>query len=82
MKSSKKSIDKCNNIFVFLGILIVVIFGIVMYNGYLFNKGNNDKELYMLDIVNMNIDSVYDVLDNYGFNIDVTTFIKMKRRVL
>jgi len=66
MKSSKKRRNKYNNIFVILGILIIIILGI-----YIFNKDSNDRELYMLDLVNMNIDSVYDVLDDYGINIDI-----------
>ena len=66
MKSSKKKRIKYNSIFVILGILIISILGI-----YIFNKDNN-KELYMLDLVNMNIDSVYDMLDSYVFDIDVS----------
>ena len=75
MKSSKKRRIRYNNIFSVLGILIVIMFLIFMFKDNLFDKDDNDgndRELYMLDIINKNIDSVYDMLDSYDFNIDIS----------
>ena len=62
MKNSSKKKIKYGNI---LLIFILLIVGISLF----FNK---DKDAYMIDVVNKNIDSVYGMLDEYKLNIDVS----------
>ena len=63
-KSSKKRIKYKNIIILFI---LLLIFGLGVF--LIFNK---DKEIYMIDVVNKNIDNVYELLDEYKLDIEVS----------
>ena len=66
MKSiNKKRKIKYNNILIFGIILIFIVFIIILYS-------NRDKNIYMIDITNKNIDVVYELLDDYQLDIDIS----------
>ena len=66
MKSiNKKRKIKYNNILIFGIILIFIVFIIILYS-------NRDKNTYMIDITNKNIDVVYELLDDYQLDIDIS----------
>lgn len=54
----------------FLGVLILIV--LIMIGIRIgFKKGNIDKKTYMMDIVNKNINDMYDELKGYGLDIDI-----------
>lgn len=65
MKRSKKKKLRYNYVVMFFILLIVIIFGVI----FLFNR---DKEIYMLDVTNKNIEEVREILDNYNLDIEVS----------
>lgn len=65
MKKSSKKVFKYKSIIILFILLLIIIVSFVLF----FNK---DKELYMIDIVNKNIDDVYEMLDEYNLDIDVS----------
>ena len=64
MKSSRKNKVSHNRIFVILLVLIIVVISVYL----LFN---NDKNVYMLDITNKNIDEVMNILNKYNLDVDI-----------
>ena len=66
MKNRSKKRIKYKNIILVLFIIIVVIIVIFMFN----NK--EDKLIYMIDTVSMDINDVNEMLDKYKLNINIS----------
>ena len=65
MKKCSKMRIKYKNVILFLFILIVIIVFVVMFGK------KEEKVLYMIDTVNMDINDVNMMLDNYGLDINI-----------
>lgn len=64
MKSSSKKRVRYNRIFIVLLVLIIVIFSISLF----FNR---NKDVYMLDVTNKNIDIVMEMISKYDLDIEI-----------
>ena len=51
-------------------LLVIVIVLIILVN--LLLNGNKNKELYMLDVINKNIEAVLELLDEYNLDVDIS----------
>lgn len=61
----KRSKIKYKNIIMFIIVLVILIIGVIGFP-------NRDMNTYMMDVTNMDIDSVYDILNVYELDIDVS----------
>ncbi|MBQ2873446.1 MAG: PASTA domain-containing protein [Bacilli bacterium] len=65
MKKSRKRRIRYDRVVILLFIIITIIFLVSL----IFNK---NKEIYMIDIVNKNIDDVYELLSDYDIEINIS----------
>jgi len=68
MKHKKRKYKlKYKSIFISMFILLLIIFTGVS----IFSKSEVDKNKYMMDLVNKNINDVYELISNYEFELDI-----------